>query len=129
MQVAAKFPNAGAKLIVMCGDGGANSAEATEALLAAGYSAAAQLAGGWAAYTQVWGPSGKRRPPAGRWVSTGEPGGLVGRHKLLALDERACGALLAKLEFSQWVDKLTDSLMFCRRQGGAEERPEHPRRR
>ena len=22
-------------------------------------------------FTQVWGPSGKRRPPAGRWVSTG----------------------------------------------------------
>ena len=29
------------------------------------------MEGGFAAYSAVWGPSGKRRPPAGRWVSTG----------------------------------------------------------
>lgn len=50
---------------------------------AAGRGAAAQHAQppcpGWPpprppahAAPQVWGPSGKRRPPAGRWVSTGK---------------------------------------------------------
>lgn len=71
-QAAAKFPSTAATLIVMCRDGGQDSAQAAAALAAAGYSAAAQLTGGFQCYSAVWGPSGKRRPPAGRWVSTGK---------------------------------------------------------
>ncbi|EFN52770.1 hypothetical protein CHLNCDRAFT_54198 [Chlorella variabilis] len=56
----------------MCGDGVQGSAEAAALLEAAGYSGVAQMEGGYVGYTQVWSPSGKRRPPAGRWVSTGK---------------------------------------------------------
>ena len=55
----------------MCADGEQGSAEAATLLESAGFSGALQLEGGYDAYTQVWSPSGKRRPPAGRWVSTG----------------------------------------------------------
>lgn len=71
-QVAAKFPSRAAKLIVMCGDGGPDSAQAVAALVGAGYTEVLQMEGGYAGYTAVWSPSGKRRPPAGRWVSTGK---------------------------------------------------------
>ncbi|PSC73631.1 vacuolar sorting-associated 35B-like [Micractinium conductrix] len=71
-EVARAAPSAAARLIVMCGDGGADSAAAADALVAAGYSSVQVMEGGFAAYSAVWGPSGKRRPPAGRWVSTGK---------------------------------------------------------
>ncbi|PRW33121.1 voltage-gated potassium channel [Chlorella sorokiniana] len=71
-QVAAQLPSRAARIIVMCSDGGQASAEAAALLAAAGYESVAQMEGGYQAYCQVWGPSGKRRPPAGRWVSTGK---------------------------------------------------------
>lgn len=71
-RVAAKFPSQAAKLIVMCSDGGRDSAQAAAALAGAGYSQVLQMEGGFAGYSAVWSPSGKRRPPAGRWVSTGK---------------------------------------------------------
>ncbi|KAL4440077.1 hypothetical protein ABPG75_003078 [Micractinium tetrahymenae] len=71
-RVAAKFPSRAAELIVMCGDGGRDSAEAAATLANAGYTEVLQMEGGYAGYSAVWSPSGKRRPPAGRWVSTGK---------------------------------------------------------
>ncbi|KAI7841140.1 hypothetical protein COHA_005110 [Chlorella ohadii] len=70
-QVAAQLPSR-ARIIVMCADGGQASEEAAALLAAAGYESVAAMEGGYQAYCQVWGPSGKRRPPAGRWVSTGK---------------------------------------------------------
>jgi len=61
-----------AKLIVMCEDGGRWSEAAMEQLLDAGYIDALILEGGYAGWGEVWSPSGKRRPPPGRWVSTGK---------------------------------------------------------
>eukprot|EP00878_Enallax_costatus_P032136 GHUV01035246.1.p1 GENE.GHUV01035246.1~~GHUV01035246.1.p1 ORF type:complete len:169 (+),score=28.08 GHUV01035246.1:263-769(+) len=60
------------KLIVMCGDGGALSNAALQQLSEAGYAGSVQLEGGYQGWGQVWSPSGKRRPPPGRWVSTGK---------------------------------------------------------
>ncbi|KAI3431648.1 hypothetical protein D9Q98_004695 [Chlorella vulgaris] len=71
-RVSQQCTNKAASLIVMCADGDRGSAEAADLLQAAGYSAVMQMEGGYAGYSKVWGPSGKRRPPAGRWVSTGK---------------------------------------------------------
>ena len=57
----------------MCADGGPDSAQAAEALAAAGFSGAlSRVEGGYAGYAAVISPSGKRRPPAGRWISSGK---------------------------------------------------------
>ncbi|GBF96593.1 hypothetical protein Rsub_09339 [Raphidocelis subcapitata] len=76
-KAASLLPNPGAaKLLVMAADGGgdgaAAAAAAAAALAAKGFGSVAVLEGGYAAWTQIWSPSGKRRPPAGRWVPTGK---------------------------------------------------------
>ncbi|KAI8462312.1 MAG: hypothetical protein J3K34DRAFT_527834 [Monoraphidium minutum] len=71
-RVASAFPSKAAKLMVVSAAGGAPAAAALAALRGAGYEGAVELEGGYAAYDTVWSPSGKRRPPAGRWVSTGK---------------------------------------------------------
>lgn len=60
------------KLLVMCADGGVLSDAALRQLADAAYSNALLLEGGYAGWSEVWSPSGKRRPPPGRWVSTGK---------------------------------------------------------
>ncbi|GAX83278.1 hypothetical protein CEUSTIGMA_g10704.t1 [Chlamydomonas eustigma] len=66
-----QFPPKGSKLLVMCEDGGEASHLAILNLLNAGYNNLVQVQGGYQGWTNVWSPSGKRRPPPGRWVSTG----------------------------------------------------------
>jgi hypothetical protein len=83
----------------MCTDGGQLSDRALECLLAAQFSGVVKMEGGytgWGAVSipaasflhahvsqlssfthppppaQIWSPSGKRRPPPGRWVSSGK---------------------------------------------------------
>lgn len=68
--VAAQAPKS--KLLVMCEDGGSWSDAALRQLEQATYSDVMRLEGGYAGWGQVWSPSGKRRPPPGRWVSTGK---------------------------------------------------------
>jgi len=70
--VSGQFPNRATGLLVACADGGATSAQAAEALVDAGYSSAFQVEGGFSGWTQVFSTSGRRKPPPGRWVSTGK---------------------------------------------------------
>eukprot|EP00882_Tetradesmus_deserticola_P010486 GHRQ01011076.1.p1 GENE.GHRQ01011076.1~~GHRQ01011076.1.p1 ORF type:complete len:216 (+),score=55.91 GHRQ01011076.1:228-875(+) len=70
-EVAAQASKA-SKLLVMCADGGALSDSALTQLAESAYSGAVRLQGGYAGWSEVWSPSGKRRPPPGRWVSTGK---------------------------------------------------------
>lgn len=81
----------------MCSDGGRDSAQAAAALAGAGYSQVLQMEGGFAGYSAVWSPSGKRRPPAGRWVSTGEQGDR-GRQQAWSACTRGLGAWLAGMQ-------------------------------
>lgn len=74
-----ELPSASARLLVMDADGGAAADGALAALRGAGglggggaAATAKKLAGGYAGWTAVWTPSGKRRPPPGRWVPTGK---------------------------------------------------------
>eukprot|EP00959_Pyramimonas_sp_CCMP1952_P083491 1745397-Pyramimonas_sp.AAC.1 len=53
-------------------DGGAASQEAMSQLLAAGYANALMVEGGWAAWSRIFSTSGRRKPPAGKWVPTGQ---------------------------------------------------------
>jgi rhodanese-related sulfurtransferase len=66
-----QLPPKGTKLLVMCENGGEVSQLAMLNLVSVGYPNCLQVQGGYHGWTNVWSPSGKRRPPPGRWVSTG----------------------------------------------------------
>ncbi|KAG2441879.1 hypothetical protein HXX76_003486 [Chlamydomonas incerta] len=70
-RVASQLPSKASKLLVVCADGGEASRRAVQQLEAAGYGEALRVEGGYTAWTQVFTTSGRRRPPAGRWVSSG----------------------------------------------------------
>ena len=41
-------------------------------LFAAGYTNAVLVEGGWAAWSRIFSTSGRRKPPPGKWVPTGQ---------------------------------------------------------
>ncbi|KAG1659163.1 hypothetical protein FOA52_007544 [Chlamydomonas sp. UWO 241] len=65
-------PSKSTPMLVMCQDGGDLSRRAMEALSEAGFTGALQMEGGYSGWGQMWSSSGKRKPPPGRWVSTGK---------------------------------------------------------
>ena len=69
--VQARIPAPSSQLLVCDADGASGSAEAA-ALLARHYTDAVQVQGGWQAWSAVFSTSGRRKPPSGRWVSTGK---------------------------------------------------------
>lgn len=69
--VRAKIPALSSKLLVCDADGASGSAEAA-ALMSQHYADAVQVQGGWQAWSAVFSTSGRRKPPSGRWVSTGK---------------------------------------------------------
>eukprot|EP00873_Tetraselmis_striata_P041674 jgi/Tetstr1/461938/TSEL_007016.t1 len=68
-QLSAAVPKS-TKLLVATQNGGPWSTYAMEMIVVQGYEAL-EVVGGYEAWTQVFSTSGRRRPPAGRWVSTG----------------------------------------------------------
>lgn len=54
-----------------CADGGELSQQATELLVAAGFTEALMVEGGYVAWRKVFSTGGRRRP-AGRWMPTGK---------------------------------------------------------
>ncbi|KAG2451672.1 hypothetical protein HYH02_003452 [Chlamydomonas schloesseri] len=70
-RVAGQLPARATKMLVVCSDGGEASRRAVQQLEAAGYQEAVMVEGGYAAWTKVFTTSGRRRPPPGRWVSSG----------------------------------------------------------
>lgn len=70
--VLAQIPARSAQLLV-CDEGGSGgAAEAAAEALATHFAAAVAVRGGWAAWSAVFSTSGRRKPPSGRWVSTGK---------------------------------------------------------
>ncbi|KAG2493667.1 hypothetical protein HYH03_008181 [Edaphochlamys debaryana] len=59
-------------MLLACEDGGQASQRAQELLAAEGYSSTLRVEGGYEAWTKVFSTSGRRRPPPGRWVSSGK---------------------------------------------------------
>jgi len=59
------------KLLVADADGGQGLTQAMKALAGAGFSAALAVEGGYAAWRAVFSTGGRRKPPKGRWVPTG----------------------------------------------------------
>ncbi|PNW71648.1 hypothetical protein CHLRE_16g663150v5 [Chlamydomonas reinhardtii] len=70
-RVARQLPSTATKMLVVCSDGGEASSRAVQQLEAAGYNEALGVEGGYQAWTKVFTTSGRRRPPPGRWVSSG----------------------------------------------------------
>mmetsp|Transcript_1483 Transcript_1483/g.2132 ORF Transcript_1483/g.2132 Transcript_1483/m.2132 type:complete len:235 (+) Transcript_1483:95-799(+) len=69
--VAASFPSTASPLLLACEDGGELSQNAALSLSQAGYTNIVVVEGGWKSWSNVWSTSGRRKPPSGRWVSTG----------------------------------------------------------
>eukprot|EP00193_Tetraselmis_chui_P013753 CAMPEP_0177771742 /NCGR_PEP_ID=MMETSP0491_2-20121128/11794_1 /TAXON_ID=63592 /ORGANISM="Tetraselmis chuii, Strain PLY429" /LENGTH=233 /DNA_ID=CAMNT_0019289391 /DNA_START=48 /DNA_END=746 /DNA_ORIENTATION=- len=69
--LAAAVPSKTTKLLVASQSGEPWSSYAMQVLTTLGYAEAVEVVGGYMAWTEVFSTSGRRRPPAGRWVSTG----------------------------------------------------------
>ncbi|KAK3244956.1 hypothetical protein CYMTET_45455, partial [Cymbomonas tetramitiformis] len=70
-RVEAKIRGKTAAILVACANGGTDSQGAVAMLLEAGFSNVTLVEGGWDAWFNVFDTTGRRKPPSGRWISTG----------------------------------------------------------
>eukprot|EP00667_Euglena_gracilis_P026851 EG_transcript_32712 len=76
-QLAARFPDPGARLVVVGGADGADSREAMAAMWEAGYRTAVEVRGGYKAWCWHFLPNGRRRPPQGTYTIDFSSAGTV----------------------------------------------------
>mmetsp|Transcript_48415 Transcript_48415/g.92627 ORF Transcript_48415/g.92627 Transcript_48415/m.92627 type:complete len:154 (+) Transcript_48415:296-757(+) len=72
IKVQSKFPNKEAQILVACEDGQSQSVAAVKDMVTEGYINTVLVEGGWQAWSSIFSTSGRRKPPAGRWMSTGK---------------------------------------------------------